>query len=69
MAPNETAWDDCGSRPNALFRSRLNRPRTCGAFAPRVLQGREEFHIVFASSCQLQGELSDKRHRYLQVGI
>ena len=67
MAANGTAWADCRSRPYALFRSGLNRPRTCCAFAAQVLQGREEFHIVFASSRQLQGELSDERYRYLQA--
>jgi nucleoside-diphosphate-sugar epimerase len=31
----EAAWADSQSRPAALFRN-LNRPRTCGAFAPQV---------------------------------
>ena len=40
----EAAWADSRSRPAALFRN-LNRPRTCGAFAPQARRCDEESHV------------------------
>ncbi len=47
----------------------LNRSRTAAPLRSRYFRYEEEFHVAFAGSYQLQGELNEERYRHREVGM